>query len=146
MAEPGKAAIKYLSVKACVTSIAMIAPMTGRSADAVNAIATGEVTSGSAAPASSVARILNTKTKPDAASRTRGIRPSILGYHDSIAPQKGVAQKVLEYDAAPKMSGENNNRGISEAKRAPHTGTSMDRRFVILTSSPTANGKRKSAA
>src|ERR1700719_2744530 len=89
MAEPGKAAIKYLSVKACVTSIAMIAPKTGRSAEAVTAIATGEVISGTAARESSVAGILNTKTKPHAASRTRGMRPSIFGYQDSIEPQYG---------------------------------------------------------
>src|SRR5258708_2299237 len=75
MAEPGKAAIKYLSVKACVTSLAMIAPTTGRSAEAVKAMATGEVTLGAAARESSVVLILKMKTKPDAASRTRGMRP-----------------------------------------------------------------------
>jgi hypothetical protein len=144
--DPGKAAIKYLSVYALVMSIATIVPTVGRSAEAVSAITTGEGISRTGARASSAARILNMKTNADAASITRGIRPSILGYHDSIDPQAGTAQKLLEKFLAFIMSATNDNIGISDASSAPHTGMSMDRRLVILTNSPTPKGQTKSTA
>src|ERR1700756_4388519 len=124
----------------------MITPGTGRRAQITTARTMGRESVEVDCGESSLAGILNAKITPTAASSTSGMRPVIFGYHCSMEPQKGTAQKCAEYAFAFKMIGANNKSGMSAAEKAHHIGMSIDRRCLSLASSPAANGSTKRIA